>query len=287
MDTDCSVVQRAMYLMREIKSPVERFREIHGFDESQARGRPCETLPKYGNIPEVNSEGVLPWRYTRITREINRLQIYRTIIENKIKSILDDIALLKQIKHFLHQRKDLEKPVLIKGSLTREKWAKALGQTSIRISLASKHRRKLHDRAKFVLQERIKSIASYRERIPFINRQIVQLRKQAASMCRLTPEVAYLQACSEFYMLRQQEEVETRIAAEQARCFKRKMGPSVNEAEVQKEQIALEEWKIEAERYQRLTMDAKIKRKQNETGIIAEQVDQSDRADEEVKVEDE
>ena len=284
MISDRSVVQRTLYLIREVKSPVERFQEIHGFDESQARGRPCETLPKYGNIPEINKEKVIPVTYSRITRNINKLKVFRIIIENKIKSLRDNIVTFKEIKHFLEVNKDAEKPLLITNPSTREKWEKVLGQP-ISMKFTAGYRREMKDRVETALQETIKSVASYRERIPFINRQITLLGKQAKAMCRLTPEVAYLQACSEFYMLRQQEEVETRIAVEQARCFKRKMGPSVNEVELQKEQIALEEWKIEAERYQRLTMDAKIKRKQNETGIIAAQVDQNDTTDEEVNVE--
>ena len=281
--SDCSVVQRTLYLMREVKSSVERFEEIHGFDESQARGRPCETLPKYGNVPEINKEKEIPTRYIQITRNIIKLKVFRIILENEIKSLRETIALLKPIKQFLDVNKYNEKSLLT-NSLIREKWEKVFEQP-ISIKLSPVYRREMSDRVKITLQETIKSVASYRERILFINRHIIQLGKKTNAMSRLTPEVAYLQACSEFYMLRQQEEVETRIAVEQAICFKRKMGLSVNEAEVQKEQIALEEWKIEAERYQRLTMDAKIKRRQNETGIIAGKEDQSDTADEEVNVE--
>ena len=269
--------------MKELKSPVERFQEIHGFDESQARGRPCETLPKYGNVPEINKEEVIPVTYSRITGTINKLKVFRIIIENKIKSLLDNIVTLKEIRYFLDVNKDSEKTLSIQDSI-RGKWEKVLGK-DIRIKLTAAYRQEIYTSMQITLQETTKSIVSYRERAPFISNQLARLGKQAKAMCRLTPEVAYLQACSEFYMLRQQEEVETRIAVEQAKCFKRKMGPSVNEAELQKEQVALEEWKIEAERHQRLTMDAKIKRKQNETGIIAEQVDQNDTADEEVIVE--
>jgi hypothetical protein len=76
-------------------------------------------------------------------------------------------------------------------------------------------------------------------------------------MCKLSPEVAYLQACSEFYLLRQQEEVEGRIAVEQARVFKRKMGPTVNEKELLKEDQTLKEWRATADRHQTMVFDAR------------------------------
>jgi hypothetical protein len=269
--------------MREANSPVEQFQEIHGFDESQARGRPCETLPKYGNIPEINNEEEIPSTYARVTRDMKKLEIFQIIIQNEIKSLLGNVRILKEFKHFLYLNKDAEN-ISLTDSATRAKWEKALGQC-IKIQFDPIDRQEMNDHVKLALQETMESIASYRERIPFVNRQIALLGKKAKAMRRLTPDVAYSLACSEFYMLRQQEEVETRIAVEQARCFKRKMGLSVNEAEMQKEQITLEEWKIQAERHQRLTMDAKIKRKQNETGIIAAQVDQNDTPDEEVNLE--
>jgi Mitochondrial ribosomal protein S25 len=83
--------------------------------------------------------------------------------------------------------------------------------------------------------------------------EIHRLQKKLRKMLRLSKEEAYLQACSEFYLLRQQEEVETRIAIEQARAFGRNLGASVNEIELRKEQKTLNEWHIKAKRVYELT----------------------------------
>lgn len=87
-----------------------------------------------------------------------------------------------------------------------------------------------------------------RDRIKSLSDKVHRLQKQSRKMSRLAPEVAYLQACSEFYLLRQQEEVEARIALEQARCFGRELAPTVNETELVKEQKTLREWKTIANR---------------------------------------
>jgi len=104
------------------------------------------------------------------------------------------------------------------------------------------------------LHTQISGLYSHRRTL---KNKISQLESKARKMCRLQPEVAYLQACSEFYLLRQQEETETRIAMEQARVFRRVMGLTVNQREFQKEKVALQEWRVLAEREQTLIFDAR------------------------------
>jgi hypothetical protein len=174
-----------MYLMRETKPPTQRYQEIHGFDESKARGRPCSSLPPFGNIPEPN-------------RDVDN--ILRTW--NNITGELENTLREREFLRFRREKELTTSPVTT------------------------------------TLRDRIKSLSD----------KVHRLQKQSRKMSRLAPEVAYLQACSEFYLLRQQEEVEARIALEQARCFGRELAPTVNETELVKEQKTLREWKTIANR---------------------------------------
>jgi hypothetical protein len=183
--------------MQEVKPPTERYAEIHGFDESQARGRPCETLPEYGNIPEVNKEvdNILQ-TWNEITADLNNLLNHRQVLRDELKTLMAGKPDNGQVKEL-------------------------------------------------------------RDRVKFVGNQIHRSQRKTRKMCKLSPEVAYLQACSEFYLLRQQEEVEGRIAVEQARVFKRKMGPTVNEKELLKEDQTLKEWRATADRHQTMVFDAR------------------------------
>ena len=188
-----SVVQRTLYLMNETKTPLERYQEIHGFDESQARGRPQPRLPQFGNIEESNKdvENILQtWRQTTT-----------------------------QLEGFLQHRKALKAEVA------------EITQTSTSLT-----------------DEQTTNLNTLRQEIKYISVLIHRLQKRVRKMSGLSPQVAYLQACSEFYLLRQQEEVEIRIATEQARAFKLEMRPSVNEHEFSREQSVLHEWKKEAKK---------------------------------------
>jgi Mitochondrial ribosomal protein S25 len=179
--------------MNEVKTPTQRYQEIHGFDESQARGRPQQRLPQYGNIQEVNKDVdkiLQTWR--EITTELDRSLQHR-------QALRDEVARLSEQS----------------SSLTEESTA---------------------------------TIAALRQQIKETGVLIHRLQKKVQKMSKMTPQVAYLQACSEFYLLRQREEVEIRIATEQARMFKLEMAQSVNEREISKEQEVLQEWKYQAER---------------------------------------
>lgn len=180
-----------------MKPPTERYAAIHGFDETQARGRPCESLPEYGNIQEANKEvdNILQ-TWDEITTELDKLLNHRQALRNELKALMARKPEQSQVKEF-------------------------------------------------------------RDRIKFLGNQIHRLQRKTRKMLKLSPEVAYLQACSEFYLLRQQEEVETRVAVEQARVFKRQMGPSVNEKEIIKEQHTLQEWRATAHRHHTMMVDAK------------------------------
>jgi Mitochondrial ribosomal protein S25 len=208
--------------MQEMKPPTERYQEIHGFDESQARGRPCETLPEYGNIPEVNKEvhNILQ-TWNEITTELNSLIHHRQLLREEVKT-----GTKKMVNQFPREANETRK-----------------------------------------LVEEI------RERIKFLSVQIHRLQKKTRKMLRLSPQVAYLQACSEFYLLRQQEEVEGRIAMEQARVFKRDMAPTVNEKELQKEDQVLRQWRATADRYQRMRIDARAGGKGRENVDVPESGD--------------
>jgi hypothetical protein len=229
---DNSVVQRTLYLMNELKSPIERFQEIYGFDESQARGRPCDTLPKYGNIPEAIASEVTAEEYRKIMRPLDSLSQRLKILEDELKILRTRRRALNQaIKSFTENHRD--EKAISEDELKNQR---------IRIT---------------TLRNTDLAIDARLTELKHIVPQVSTLEKRALRLCRISPEEAYLQACSEFYMLRQQEEVETRIAIEQARCFRRQLGPTVNEKELQKEQKVLSEWKAKAERQQTLLVDAR------------------------------
>jgi Mitochondrial ribosomal protein S25 len=229
---DESVVQRTLYLMNELKSPFERFQEIYGFDESQARGRPCDTLPKYGNIPETIASEARTEGYRKILQTLDSLSRHR-------KSLEEELKVLRQRRRE-HNRA-----------------AKPFTENHPSEKAISKDELKKQRARVTAIRDTDLAIDTCLMRLKYTVPQITALEKRALKMCRLSPEEAYLQACSEFYMLRQQEEVETRIGIEQARCFRRQLGPTVNEKELQKEQKILSQWKAKAERQQTLLVDAR------------------------------
>lgn len=186
--------------MQETKPPTRRYQEIHGFDESKARGRPCSSLPPFGNIPEPN-------------RDVDNILRTWSNITGELENTLREREFLRSRREEELSRRSTTSPVLT------------------------------------TLRDRIKSLSD----------KVHRLQKQSRKMSRLAPEVAYLQACSEFYLLRQQEEVEARIALEQARCFGREMAPTVNETELVKEQQTLREWKTIANRQFTLIDEARKK----------------------------
>jgi hypothetical protein len=192
--------------MKEMKTPPERYQEIHGFDESQARGRPQPQLPQFGNIQERNKdvENILQnWR--QLTTELDGYLHYRKALKNQVAQITETTSPPTN-----EQKEELT-----------------------------------------TLRQEIKSIDN------LIHRSQKKIRKSS----RLSLPRAYLLACSEFYLLRQQEEVEQRIANEQARLFGLTMLPTVNEREIQKEQSVLSEWRAQAQKVQAMQfMETKAER---------------------------
>ena len=310
--------------MKELKTPLQRIKEIHGFDDSCARGRPLPKLPEYGNIPEANRDTEAVERaWNNIQAEIPNLQKQLEEIENEIKILTSEMRLTDEIERVMKDERlmpggDFESPSKAESKSettsvagTPPEHSDAPGKANDTINslkpfaLISAFKPEedphyfeaeqnlpplnfeweeipdptypAHPPPDFVVQEppapparQIQSSSQLNEELTVLNdrRQtlevkIAQLEKQARKMCRLEPEVAYLQSCSEFYLLRQQEETETRIAVEQARAFQRPMGPSVNERELAKEGSALEEWKVAAEREQTLVYDARSGRDRN------------------------
>jgi hypothetical protein len=192
--------------MSEEKTPPERYREIHGFDESQARGKSLRKLPKFGNIQEVNPD------VDRILDTWKTMNSHLTALQGTYQALSKEIAeLVKRTGN-----------VVADGSKQQDPQVVAL-----------------------------------RSDKNFVRIQIHRLQKKLRRMQRLSYQEAYLQACSEFYLLRQQEEVETRIAIEQAKCFKRELGPSVNDIELMKEQRVLKQWQAKAERYHQLHVESR------------------------------
>jgi hypothetical protein len=110
----------------------------------------------------------------------------------------------------------------------------------------------------------IPSIAERRIKLGELLRKAHSTRRSQAALCSITPQAAYLLACSEFYALRQQEEMDVRMGIIQARTFERKMGVTVNEKEVWREGRVLVKWEREANRLKKLTLDPKVKRKNGE-----------------------
>lgn len=281
-------------------SPAERYQQIHGFDESQARGRPCKELPTFGNIPEENKdveEVLQAWReietaLKRLTfeRESHRKEV--DVIEQTmrfVKKILEkcmvkyaerrghrkaSITTLEQTQSpeslqqapFDHINESQAKRSILEilekiepanaiepdfdtltvqsivGILERIQSKDLTDATSPNKFMT----RLLADVKRDYRQPRTEAQKENLKKIKRLNQQIHENRLEARKMSSLPKEVAYLQACSEFYMARQQEEVEIRIAIEQANCFGRKMGASVNEIELRKEQDVLKEWKADA-----------------------------------------
>jgi hypothetical protein len=197
--------------MKETKPPTQRYEEIHGFDESNARGQPCSTLPLFGNIPEPRNH-------------VERILVTWNEIQRSLETTL------KQ-RQFLRNRP-------------------RAGTKNLRAEI--KH----------------------------LSDEIHRLQKRSRKMCQLSPEVAYLQACSEFYMLRQQEEVETRIAIEQARLFRRRLGPTVNEKELEREQQTLRGWKAEAGRQYTMVDELRSKRDSRERELLEEEEEDEEDEDE-------
>jgi Mitochondrial ribosomal protein S25 len=283
--------------MKELKTPVRRIWEVHGFDDSYARGRPLPSLPEYGNIPEVNRDAdAVEHTWNSIQAEITSLQKQVEDAEKEITALESEKQLISEMQQLL---KDKPKPK--RKSKSKNPWkgepppegfeilAKAdLNTTSLHpFTPISVFKRKSQDPYYFrrffnpppvtfeweelpetpaepllpskthpsvQLQEKLDVVYSHRRTL---KAKIIKLESKARKMCRLQPEVAYLQACSEFYLGRQQEETETRIAMEQAKVFRRKMGPTVNEREFEKEHLELKEWKVMAEREQMLIYDAR------------------------------
>jgi len=300
--------------MKELKTPLQRIREIHGFDDSHARGRPLPSLPEYGNIPEVNRDA------DAIQHTWNSLQAEITSLQKQVEDTEKEITALESEKHLISDMEQLLKPKYPK-SQSRNPWkgekppegfevlAEAdLYTTSLRpFTPISVFKGKEQDPNYFrhffnpppvtfqweqlpetpaepptaapeihpsiQLKEKLDILYSRRRTL---KAKIMQLESKARKLCRLQPEVAYLQACSEFYLMRQQEETGTRIAMEQAKVFRRLMGPTVNEREFQKEHVALKDWKVAAEREQNLIYDARAGGREKAPGERAEKEGEED-----------
>lgn len=112
------------------------------------------------------------------------------------------------------------------------------------------------------------SIEPRRTKLDQLLRNAHATRKSQAGLRSITPQAAYLLACSEFYALRQQEEMDVRMGIIQARMFERKMGATINEKEVWREGRVLVKWEREANRLKKLTMDSKIQRKSGEPATL-------------------
>jgi hypothetical protein len=235
--------------MKEIKSPAQRYEEIHGFDESQARGRPCTKLPKCGNIPEDCEDAVreMYQTWTQLTTQRQSLETLVTQLNGEIETLKLEGGVIQEV-HMIISDENL-------APLPHEN-----------LPISDSQLEQPRDVANFITptyfalrDNNIQSIDARVQQINLIDSRLSKLRKQAQKMSRISPQVAYLQACSEFYMLRQQEEVATRIAIEQARCFRRKLGLTVNQAEFEKEQRALNAWIPEASRRQTMFFDSRVK----------------------------
>jgi hypothetical protein len=253
-----SVVQRAMYLLKELKSPDERYQEIYGFDESHARGRPTENLEEHANIPEnIKDYEATIQLDKRITTQVETL--------TKLHDLLQSNWSREGIYEFL--RDGYDNPPAINIGVLRRKLETFPNREYIdSLTISSDILKDVDLRwneTEPTRAEKLRRMEEWYSRIPpqsYFSQQIAKLEKERRKLCRLTPEVAYLQACSEFYLLRQQEQLETRIAIEQARCFRKKFDPSVNEMEMAREQIALSQWAARAEKQQSLMVDARRSR---------------------------
>ena len=257
-----------MYLWRELKTPDERYAEIYGFDESKARGRPTEHLEEYANIQEnIKDYEDASQTYGQLTLQIETLTNLRDLLSSGwsrvgIYEFLRDaydtpptLDLIKIRKKLIHlPSREYINSLTISSDIEKD------------IDAAYRQREEPSKAKKLSRMEDWYSCVPPRRDF---TQRIVKLESRRRQLCRLTHEVAYLQACSEFYLLRQQEELETRIAIEQARCFRRKMGPTVNEMEMAKEQVTLNQWRASAERQQTLMIDAR-RTKSTMAGVVEE-----------------
>jgi len=114
------------------------------------------------------------------------------------------------------------------------------------------------------------AIAARRTKIRRLIKKCQDLRRAQRGHFLISPQTAYLQACSEFYALRQQEEMDVRMAVIQANAFKRKIGPTTNEKESMREERVLMQWEREAQRLKKLVMDARTRRRSGELGNVGE-----------------
>jgi len=217
--------------MKEVKDPVTRFREIFEFDESHARGKPLDDIPEGGNIPEIipEAEAVIA-KWNGIQSQLKELVTRFQIVETDIAKIEKEIATKKREQREESHQREMEE-------MEREERGKGEGKLQ---------RHKLLEPLAEIPEYAI--LYSLKAERKSILKEAQSLEKEADKMQRLDDEVAYLQACSEFYILRQQEEVENRIAIEQATCFGREMGPTAHDKQFTKEKQTLFQWKQDAER---------------------------------------
>ena len=122
----------------------------------------------------------------------------------------------------------------------------------------------------FYSQEFNPAITDRRTKIRRLIKKCQALRRAQRAHFLISPQSAYLQASSEFYALRQQEEMDLRMAVIQANAFKRKMGPTTNEKEAVKEGRVLTQWEREARRLKKLVMDARMRRRSGELENVGE-----------------
>src|SRR5579859_196600 len=224
-----SVVQRTLYLMGEERDPIERYQELYGFDEVNARGRPCQTLPRFGNIP---ADIKVSQSFEALKTSWNETHDALELLLRQSELLEDELPVAEEMKR---QLCELSKNRPRDGAAMNE----IEGEVMREMHVARTH------------------VDSLLERRKEINVEINALKMKIQEMGRIKPEVAYLQACSEFYLLRQQEEVEAQISLEQARAFRRQMGPTVNEVELEREHRTLQDWRADAVRIFGLTWSKK------------------------------
>jgi hypothetical protein len=282
-------VRRTLYLMNEAKSPVERYGEIYGFDESQARGRPMESIPKYGNIQEVNEEVdriIQTWNH--LTSELDQLILHRQQLSQELQSVgSDDVWRTQMIERIDSRLKGAKREVrilrwevrrMIRLSDNEASWKEEESKPASRIEMEE------NEPPYPLCPNEAQVKEELRSRIKLVRVQIHRIQKKLRRMTRLSMQEAYLQACSEFYLLRQQEEVDIRIAIEQARAFRREMGPTVNERELIKESNAIQEWRAQAEKHHVMAVEARSKR-DTSMGKVSIPIDEMEVVEEEVEEE--
>jgi len=254
-----SVVQRTLYLMKEVKDPVTRHREIHEFDASQARGEPLDDIPQGGNIPELipESDAVIA-RWNEIQPQLEEIQRQMKMMKEVAEAIREEIRKEIQIEALkLDRTSRWIKKRLEHARRDGRYWREMLQKIKLSKPLDAGTRR-----------EKILEILAAEAKM--LKRKLPPIEKEAQKMQRLSREVAYLQACSEFYLLRQQEEVEHRIAIEQATCFGREMGPTAHDKQFVKESEALLVWSRDADRMAILTSRKRQERKKRQLEVQAD-----------------